>query len=51
MPWNWDYERYNRDKDMIGFFYPEDLENIRQLDKMEAAAKAKAAKGGRSLPI
>lgn len=35
-PWEWDYERYSGDnKDMIGFFYNDDLENIKQLDEFE----------------
>lgn len=36
-PWEWDYERYSEDRqDMIGFYYLEDLENIKQLDKLES---------------
>ena len=31
-PWEWDFERYGNNKDMIGFFYNDDLENIKQID-------------------
>lgn len=31
-PWQWDYENYSgKNKDMIGFYYPEDLPVIMQL--------------------
>lgn len=40
-PWEWDYKNYQRDKEMIGFFYPEDLENIKQLDEYERKANRK----------
>lgn len=30
----WDMENYGKDKDMIGFFYQEDIENIRVLKMM-----------------
>lgn len=40
MPWMWDYERYSGDnKDMIGFFYNDDLENIKQIDAFEKKTK------------
>ena len=34
MPWQWDYENYyftKEQREMIGFFYPEDIEAIIQL--------------------
>jgi hypothetical protein len=32
-PWTWDYDHYAEDnKDMVGFFYKEDLENINIID-------------------
>jgi hypothetical protein len=34
-PWEWDYETYSKDPEMIGFFYQEDIENIRQIDEFE----------------
>lgn len=40
-PWEWDHKRYGeKNKDMIGFFYNDDLQNIRQLRyyKMKQAA-------------
>jgi hypothetical protein len=39
-PWEWDYENYQKDKEMVGYFYPEDLENIKQLDEYERKAAA-----------
>jgi hypothetical protein len=36
MPWMWDHENYTGDRaDMIGFFYPEDIENIKQIEHYE----------------
>ena len=36
-PWEWDHENYSGDRiDMIGFFYPEDIENIKQIEHYEA---------------
>ena len=36
MPWMWDWENYTGDKeDMKGFFYPEDLAAIRQIQELE----------------
>jgi hypothetical protein len=36
MPWMWDYENYIGDRvDMIGFFYPEDVENIKGIEYYE----------------
>jgi len=44
MPWMWDYENYTGpNKDMHGFFYPEDLAAIEQIRQLESA-KAKNAK-------
>ena len=31
-PWEWDYESYPEGSDMIGFFYPEDVENIKGIE-------------------
>ena len=55
MPWQWDFKNYwgsPRKEDMIGFFYPEDIENIKQIEKYKitghnrqaTAAKAAANK-------
>ena len=42
MPWMWDADRYGSGReDMIGFFYQDDLENIKQLDEYERNRKAK----------
>ena len=42
MPWMWDADRYGPGKeDMIGFFYQDDLENIKQLDTYERQRKNK----------
>jgi len=36
MPWQWDWENYSgKNKDMVGFFYSEDLENILQIQIYE----------------
>jgi len=34
-PWNWDYKNYNRRKEMIGFYFPEDLSNIEQIEDLK----------------
>ena len=34
-PWEWDYENYQRDPEMIGYFYPEDILNLEALDEYE----------------
>ncbi len=35
-PWEWDHDSYGpENQDMIGFFYPEDIENIKTLNKFE----------------
>lgn len=32
-PWTWDYDHYSgENKDMVGFFYQEDFENINHID-------------------
>ena len=36
MPWMWDFKSYSGSPEkeaMIGFFYPEDIENIKQIDR------------------
>ena len=33
MPWMWDYDNYT--SDMIGYFYPEDINTIKQIRVME----------------
>ncbi len=36
MPWMWDWENYTGDKsDMVGFFYPEDINAIMQIQELE----------------
>ena len=38
MPWNWDYDNYTGiNADMVGFFYPEDLAAIQQIQQLEGA--------------
>jgi hypothetical protein len=33
-PWEWDFESYGEgNEDMIGYFYPEDIENIKGIDE------------------
>jgi hypothetical protein len=45
MPWQWDWENYTDDnKDMIGFFYPEDIEAIEQLKRFERERESKQGK-------
>ncbi|HTH22148.1 MAG TPA: hypothetical protein VL854_08020 [Nitrososphaeraceae archaeon] len=41
MPWMWDHEHYDNEynSDMIGFFYPEDLYAILQIQYLEGQAK------------
>lgn len=35
-PWMWDHENYTgKNKDMIGFFYPEDLANLQVLKRWQ----------------
>lgn len=38
-PWEWDFDTYSNDPEMIGFYYKEDLENIKQLDAYERSIK------------
>lgn len=40
-PWEWDHENYERDPEMKGYFYAEDLINIQQLDEYERKANRK----------
>ena len=36
MPWMWDYDNYTGDNaDMMGFFYPEDINAIMQIQELE----------------
>lgn len=36
-PWTWDWDNYHgENKNMIGFYYPEDFENIRMQRELEA---------------
>ena len=37
-PWMWDFDNYGEEenRDMIGFFYPEDLANLNMIDGMIA---------------
>lgn len=40
MPWMWDTDHYmDENKDMYGFFYPEDLSNIIQIKYFEGQRK------------
>jgi hypothetical protein len=38
-PWEWDIDNYGRDPEMVGYFYPEDILNIEQIDEYEKKAK------------
>jgi hypothetical protein len=41
MPWQWDYENYYfGNEDMIGFFYPEDINTMIQIKQMENKREA-----------
>ena len=45
MPWMWDYDNYTgNNSDMMGFFYPEDLNSIIQIAELEGAKSNKNAK-------
>jgi len=47
MPWQWDYASYwgsPRKESMIGFFYPEDTENIKQIDNYKIVGHNRRAK-------
>ena len=46
MPWMWDFDNYGgkENKDMIGWFYPEDIENIMQIKALESEFNRKQAK-------
>ena len=38
-PWEWDHEHYTGEyKDMVGFFYEEDIANIEMIDRLEKKA-------------
>ncbi len=39
MPWAWDYKNYQRDPEMIGFFYPEDVDNLEALEEYERSVQ------------
>ena len=42
MPWMWDHENYMDDnKDMYGYFYPEDFHNILEIRSLESRRKEK----------
>ena len=45
MPWQWDYDNYTDDnKDMVGFFYPEDINAIIQIRELEATGESRRSK-------
>ena len=45
MPWQWDYDNYtDENKDMIGFFYPEDINAVQQIRELEATGESRRAK-------
>jgi len=48
MPWQWDFINYGpHNEDMVGFFYPEDINTIIEIMQMEnkkAAREAQSAK-------
>jgi hypothetical protein len=44
-PWEWDWENYSGDNaDMVGFFYPEDIEAVEQLKRFEEERESKGKK-------
>jgi hypothetical protein len=45
MPWHWDYFNYTgENSDMIGFFYPEDINAIIQIRELEATGEQRRSK-------
>ena len=45
MPWQWDYFNYTGDnQDMVGFFYPEDINAIQQIRQLESIGQERKAK-------
>ena len=38
-PWEWDWENYEQDPEMKGYFYPEDIINMEQIVKYERSIK------------
>ncbi len=45
MPWMWDYPNYtDNNADMVGFFYPEDIAAIMQIQELEAAGHERRSK-------
>jgi hypothetical protein len=43
MPWNWDYYNYTgQNSDMMGFFYPEDLAAIKQIQELQTAKQLRS---------
>jgi hypothetical protein len=46
-PWEWDYTSYSGDarrESMVGFFYPEDIENIKQIDRYKITGHNRSVK-------
>ena len=42
MPWQWDYYNYTGDNaDMVGLFYPEDINAILQIAQLESAKRSR----------
>jgi hypothetical protein len=51
MPWQWDFNNYwgePRKESMIGFFYPEDIENIKQIEKYKITGHNRQATAAKS---
>jgi len=45
MPWTWDWENYTgENSDMMGFFYPEDLNAIMQIQELESEGQKRRQK-------
>jgi hypothetical protein len=45
MPWQWDYFNYTgENSDMVGFFYPEDINAIIQIRELENAGESRRAR-------
>jgi hypothetical protein len=46
-PWEWDHDNYADRPEAIGFFFPEDIENIKQIDYMEITRNNRESKAKR----
>jgi hypothetical protein len=47
MPWQWDFQSYTGTPEkvaMVGFFYPEDIENIKQIERYKITGHNRSVK-------